>query len=498
MAENISDSLEKALNLIKGADGLPVLVVGDVMLDRYVYGDVKRQAPEANAPVLSDLKTTEMPGGAGNVIQNLSKFGMRVTTVGLAGADENADVLDKLLGSTLVRDTSRPTIVKTRYMKGEQLIVRVDDEKTHVPSQTVTQELIKAIDAALPDVKAVILSDYAKGVLSKEILAAVISKARAQNIPVLVDPKGQDFSRYQGASVITPNMKELQFAVDRDLETDEDIVSATRTLLSETGIDAAVVTRSEKGMSAISENLEVHYPAQARTVKNVSGAGDTVIAVLAIALGRGLGLQEATEYANVIVAKAVEQEGTSALTVSEIKSYATEGVAMDPTAGRIAPILSWDKAKDLSDQWKEQGLKVGFTNGCFDILHHGHVTLIEKARQHCDKLIMAINTDASVKRLKGESRPVNDQQARASVLSALASIDMVVFFGENIDENDTPLDVVTYLQPDYLFKGGDYSIDTIVGAEVVIKGGGEVIVIPLEDGFSTTNTIKRITSLNDD
>lgn len=457
-----------------------ILVVGDVILDRYIIGEANRLSPEAPVPVLLQGQQRSMPGGAANVAMNLAALSVHVHITGLVGADEEAQTLTDHLqhaGVTvhMVTDPQRPTSCKTRMNTADRQIMRWDRETVDPMTPQCSAAMvaiIQAFDGAL-----IILSDYAKGVLCDEVIAA----AMAHPAKVVVDPKGTDYNRYRGAALISPNRAELA-AVYPDVDYDKAAVALCR----DCGIMAVLLTRSEEGVSLYTADaLPIHISAEASHVVEVSGAGDSVIAAVALGMATGLSLQEAAILGNRAGSRAVEREGTYAVTLQELtcEKQVIEG---------LSPVCDWDTAKAQVDAWRAQGLRVGFTNGCFDILHTGHVTLLAKAAQTCDRLIMAINSDQSVKRLKGETRPVNDQNARACVLSALRALDMIVMFGDDASEGDTPAAIVAHLQPDVIIKGGDYTADQVIGADTVLARGGDVVIIPFEEGFSTTAIIQRM------
>jgi len=481
-----------------------VLVVGDIMLDTFVYGDVTRLSPEGPVPVLAASREDTMPGGAGNAVANLCALGVEVSVAGLVGDDAQGRFLRSLLErlgadcSGIVNDPSRPTTLKTRFVAKGQQMMRVDSEKTHPLSEDAAEALLKAMAPALEKAGAVILSDYAKGCLTPTIIRAIMDKARTRGIPVLVDPKGVDYSLYTGADVITPNKGELCLASGgMPAGTDSEIAEAAKKILNAHGIGATIVTRSEEGVSLIRRDAKIpplHLPALAKEVIDVSGAGDTVIAVIAATLASGAGLDDAIILGNLAAAIAVGKAGTAIVRSQELKEAMQNPDALKTTEDPLqAAIPDWDSAVDQVKRWKAKGLKVGFTNGCFDILHYGHVNYLNQARRRCDKLILGLNHDASVRILKGPTRPVNDETARATVIGALASIDLVVLFGaREAGEDNTPCALIGALQPDIFFKGGDYTIDKLPEAKIVQSYGGEVAIMPLYEGYSTTGTIQKM------
>lgn len=496
-----------------------VLVIGDIMLDRFVYGHVERISPESPVPVLAIRREEKMLGGAGNALANLAGLGANARIISVVGDDdEGAQVHEQLHklgfdGGDLVIDTSRPTTVKSRFLAGHQQLLRTDFENRTPISDTAAKAVIDSTRNALKDVGAVILSDYDKGLLRQDVIDAIISAAKKQNVPVIVDPKGQDFSIYKGASAVTPNKKELSDAVrGAPTGTDEEVIAAASQIIDECGIEAVVATRSSDGMSVVQKDQDpVHLRTTDIEVFDVSGAGDTVIATIAAALAAGANLVEAAGLANVAGSVVVTKVGTAPIRSDELavalesdQGDALTRIGAEPEKAdraRKGDILdasktSWEEAAEQIRRWKARGLKVGFTNGCFDILHFGHVSYLNNTRDHCDRLIVGLNKDSSVNVLKGPTRPVHDEQSRAAVLAALGSVDMVVMFGadEKGDDN-TAIALLEALKPDVYFKGGDYTEDQIPEAPTVRAYGGEVKVMPVYEGHSTTNSI---TKMNDE
>ncbi len=472
--------------------GVTVLCVGDVMLDRFIEGEVERISPEAPVPVIRVRRSRVTLGGAGNVAANIAALGGRAVLVGVIGDDEAGRALCAEIAAhpgivpALVESGSRPTITKTRFVASRQQIVRTDEESSLALQPEEAAALIAAIEGAIDAARAVVLSDYGKGVLSPAVIAAAMAGARARGVSVFVDPKSDDFSRYRGASGITPNLKELAVAARMPVGDEAEVVAAARHVMEAAGGAAILVTRSEKGMVLVEPAGAVHsVPAHAREVFDVSGAGDTVIATLALAEGAGLLLPRAMRIANAAAAVVVSKVGTATVSIEELRHEIDAAEAEDIAPAPALRPLS--EARALVARWKRQGLSVGFTNGCFDILHAGHVALLTAARAQCDRLIVALNDDASVGRLKGKARPVNPLPARAAVIAALRPVDAVVAFAE-----DTPLALIQRISPDVLFKGGDYRTETVVGADLVMAAGGRVVICETLAGHSTTLTIARI------
>lgn len=479
--------------LLDQAAGKRVLCIGDVMLDRFIYGAVDRISPEAPVPVLRYSRDAAMPGGAANVARNLASLGLRPVLVGTRGDDDagrelvSRFVQDVSTSVHLVTLEGRPTTLKSRFVAGGHQLLRVDTENAAPISEATENELIGIIAAEAEGAAVILISDYAKGLLTNRLLQAILQIAADQQIPVIADPKGRDFARYGAVDILKPNASELAAATSLSVGTDEEASWALRSALDTLPAKAVVVTRAARGISFIGADRKVHHEAgRAREVFDVSGAGDTSLAALAAAIAGGGTLDEAVSMAIAASGIAVGKAGTATVTADEVKSALTD---CGP-AGR-AGILPIDAMIGQAERWRAAGLRVGFTNGCFDILHPGHIRVIEQARSHCDRLIIGLNSDASVKRLKGAQRPINSEQARADVLAALSAVDGVTIF-----DTDTPLEVITALKPDVLVKGGDYTKETIVGADIVEARGGEVIIVPLVPGHSTTATIARSNSGN--
>lgn len=487
-AKALKNDISSILDRVRGAD---ILICGDMMLDRFVYGAADRLSPEGPVPVLTVTREDEMPGGAGNVMINLCALGARPHVFTLLGADDAAGRLRAIgeeSGADMfgaLTDDSRPTILKTRFIARGQQLLRTDIEKTHALSDALEENLFAKINAVLPRMKAIVLSDYGKGVLSNSLISRIIEAARGVGIPVLVDPKGRDYTKYRGASIVTPNRKELAEATGADaLKTDSEIESASRALIDSCGIENIVATRSEDGLSVIGRDMPIHIRTQAREVFDVSGAGDTVIATLAAMLAAGTDLHDAARIANIAAGIAVGKVGTTPVSAAELRAGAA---TQDATK-----IMNEESALDRIRVWQKQGLKVGFTNGCFDIVHAGHVRYLRQARGLCDRLVVGLNLDSSVRILKGPERPVNDEMARAAVIAALGAVDGVVFFGaERAGDDNTPAPLIGRLRPDIFFKGGDYTEDQLPEAKVVRSYGGAVELMAMHDGFSTTKIIAK-------
>jgi D-beta-D-heptose 7-phosphate kinase / D-beta-D-heptose 1-phosphate adenosyltransferase len=478
------------LTLLNSFHTARVIVLGDVMLDRFVYGSVERISPEAPIPVVNVERVLDMPGGAANVARNIAALGARATLLGVVGDDQSATDLRTQLAACptidpqLITDASRPTSMKTRYVADGQQVMRADRESRAPLSAAVERQLLEAFAASLSDAHVIVLSDYAKGVLSDSVTRAAIDAARTAGKIVIVDPKSKNVARYRGATMLTPNRLELQQACGQECLTDADVVAGARLILDQNVCDYLVVTRGKDGMSVIgADNLTVHLPTTARQVFDVSGAGDTVVAAIALGLAAGADIVPAASLANAAAGIVVGKRGTATVTTGELLTVLT------PLDGHTDPqkIFSLESVQQLARAWHEQGLKIAFTNGCFDLLHPGHISLLEQARRTADRLIVGLNADLSIRRLKGPNRPVQGEVARATVLAAVKSVDAVVIFSE-----DTPIHLIETLEPNVLVKGADYTVATVVGADIVLKRGGRVVLADLLSGHSTTETVKRV------
>ncbi|HEX6440961.1 MAG TPA: D-glycero-beta-D-manno-heptose-7-phosphate kinase [Stellaceae bacterium] len=471
-----------------------ILCLGDLMLDRFAYCDTERISPEAPVPVLLLKRTQSMLGGAGNVARNVAALGGRAVLMGLLGSDHaGAEIRGLIAASPGLLDAHvasgrRPTICKTRYLAGHQQIVRIDEESVHPLEDSERAALVAAAERAVAEVDAVILSDYAKGVLGPEVVRAAIARAREAGVPVFVDPKTDDFSRYCGATCISPNQKELAIAARMPVASDTEVIAAAHKVMHEADVESILATRSEKGMVLVEASGAVHLEgARAREVYDVSGAGDTVMAVLALATATGYGLPQAMRLANTAAGIVVGKLGTATVELDELMLELARDVR--DREWHHAKHFSLAEAETLVRRWKNRGLKVGFTNGCFDIVHAGHVSLLAAARAECDRLIVALNTDEGVRRLKGPERPVNGLADRAAVIAAVESVDAVISFDE-----ETPIELIRRVKPDVLVKGGDYTIEGVVGADLVQSWGGRVVLVNLIEGRSTTRLIDAIRS----
>ncbi|MFV0547591.1 MAG: bifunctional D-glycero-beta-D-manno-heptose-7-phosphate kinase/D-glycero-beta-D-manno-heptose 1-phosphate adenylyltransferase HldE [Limnobaculum xujianqingii] len=459
-----------------------VMVVGDVMLDRYWHGPTSRISPEAPVPVVKVNMVEDRPGGAANVAMNIASLCGVSRLVGLTGMDEPARVLNDKLNEVNVKCdfvtiASHPTITKLRVLSRNQQLLRLDFEEGF--ENVDSQPILDRVQQALPHLGALVLSDYAKGALAS--VQSLIAQGREAGVPVLIDPKGADFERYRGATLLTPNLSEFE-AVVGQCKTEDELVSRGMALIERFEFSALLITRSENGMTLLQPGRDpFHMPTQAQEVYDVTGAGDTVIGVLAVSLAAGLTLEEACFMANAAAGVVVGKLGTSTVSPIELEN------AIRGRADTGFGVMNEEQLKQAVAHARQRGEKVVMTNGCFDILHAGHVSYLANARKLGDRLIVAVNSDASTRRLKGETRPVNPLAQRMIVLGALESVDWVVSF-----EEDTPQRLIADILPDLLVKGGDYKPEDIAGSKEVWAAGGDVRVLNFEDGCSTSNIIKTI------
>src|SRR5215831_6338493 len=469
-----------------------VLCIGDLMLDEFVYGEVSRISPEAPAPVIAVQRSETNIGGAGNVARNIASLGAACIFVGLIGEDEAGAQLKAELArqegieSVLICDPARPTTRKARFVSDHfsTHMLRADWELATPATAGVEQKLIDAILPHLARADVVLLSDYAKGVLTARVIRNIIDAARKAGKRVIVDPKSANFAIYRGATLLTPNRKEFAEATRSRADSTESIAQAARDAMQLADCEAILVTQSEHGMTLVPRKGEaIHVPAHPVKVRDVSGAGDTVAAVLAAVLAAGADWETGLRMANAAAAVAIGKKGTASVTAAELRRKILPHAYL---AAEEKIVVSDRELDTHLQEWRKQDLRIGFTNGCFDILHPGHVKVLTAARSACDRLIVGLNSDASVRRLKGEGRPVQDERARAEVLAALEAVDLVAIFSE-----DTPTRLITQIKPSVLVKGGDYTRETVVGHEIVEANGGEVLLVDTLPGHSTTSLVSR-------
>lgn len=486
----MTNNLHEVVQLIENHwAGKRALVIGDVMLDRYIWGEVERISPEAPVPVVISRQQTDRAGGAANVAMNVAGLGAQVTLIGFQGQDTEGDCLEKILSeheveTRMIGLAGLPTTFKLRILGGNQQMLRLDRECTAGYPESAYNGLMQGIKGVIDHADVVILSDYAKGVLTEDICQHAIGLARLRGIPVLVDPKHRNFQRYRGATTVCPNLLELALATGLSKTELMNHLEVVRSLIRDCDLESVTVTLSEKGIAVITEQDEVLSPAVAQQVFDVSGAGDSVLATLALSYACGLSAASAIHLANLAAAIVVGKVGTVPVTRAELLNSLMPEIELDAEE----KVLSLERLRNRVDSWREAGNRIVFTNGCFDLLHLGHITLLENARRQGDRLIVAINSDASVRRLKGPSRPIVEEQQRARVLAALGAVDAVVIFDE-----PTPLESIIALKPDVVVKGGDYTEATVVGASEVRSWGGRVVLVPTVEGFSTTNLIAKST-----
>jgi len=476
-------------SLFAHARDINALVIGDLMLDEYLWGRAERISPEAPVQVLDVTREEIRIGGAGNVANNLVALGCRVSVASVVGGDENGTILLHAFSgkgvdvSGVFEDPLRTTSRKTRVVAANQQIVRIDRESRDPIGTDYEQKLVGYLREQGERFNVILVSDYLKGVLTPSLLAAVIAFARERKIPVVVDPKGSDYAKYRGATLLTPNRKEAETASGTVIRDEEGLCRAGARLLEAADLTALVITRSEEGMSLfLRDGGVVHIPTFAREVFDVTGAGDTVLAVLGLALAGGVGFADAARLANFAAGIAVGKVGTS--TVSPAEIVGSMGFQHGDSDTKIKNL---DVLAGIIGAEKARGRRIVFTNGCFDLLHVGHVKYLQKAKSFGDVLVLGLNSDASVRRLKGEKRPLIGEAERAHILAALDCIDYVVIFDE-----DTPLRLIETLKPAVLVKGGDYTPEGVVGKDLVESYGGRIELVTFVDGRSTTNIIDKI------
>lgn len=469
-----------------------ILVIGDLMLDVYLWGDAQRISPEAPIPVLKFLRRSIGAGGAANVACNLAKLGLDVSICGFVGADtKGTHLLSELhqIGidtSAVVTINERPTITKTRVIGGHQQMLRIDYEDISPIAHSYRSDLLRAVSDRLCNrPQAIILSDYAKGVLTKEICRLIITQARNLGILVFVDPKGANYNKYAKATALSPNLAELTAVAKIPIDSWDELVARTKVLRKKLELEFLVITRSEEGVTLIEEETTMDFPATARKVFDVSGAGDTLIATMVAGLVANLSRHDALQLANLAAGIVVGKVGTEPISQEELLATLSRFASFIP----LSKILRQSDIIKQIERWRMQGEKIVFTNGCFDLLHIGHVVNLAKAKMEGDRLIVGLNTDQSVKRMKGNDRPIIPQNERAQIIAALESVDAVILF-----EEDTPLNLIRLLKPDVLVKGSDYTLNQVVGAEDVKSWGGKVKLLPLVESWSSAAIINKVRS----
>ncbi len=461
-----------------------ILVIGDLMIDHYLWGSCDRISPEAPVQVVNVKKESSVLGGAGNVINNLVTLGSVVDVISVIGNDSVANELKSLLEkidvptSNLVVENNRKTSKKSRLIASQQQVLRYDMESIDDINENSHKQIIQTLEKNIDKYSSIILSDYGKGVLTTNLTKEIIKIANKNSIKVLVDPKGKDYSKYKGSYTLTPNKKEAMEATNIDIKDESSLIEALKSLKTQCELEVSLITLSEQGIAIFDDELTIK-PTVAREVYDVTGAGDTVIASIAFALGNNLDIKDAIYFANLAAGVVVGKIGSATTTLDEIYEYEYSLHKSNSTSH----IKTFDEIKTLASKLHSQGKKIVFTNGCFDILHVGHVKYLEVAKSYGDILILGLNADSSVKKLKGPTRPINTQEDRAYILASLESVDYVVIF-----EEETPYELIKLIKPHVLVKGGDYEGKEVVGQDIA----DELKLVQFVDGKSTTNTIKRI------
>lgn len=464
-----------------------ILVIGDVMLDRYTYGEVSRISLEAPVPILAIEREVALPGGAGNVVRNVTALGAAAAFISVVGDDQAGADLTGLVGGQpnvepwLLVQGGRTTTLKIRFIASGQHMLRADREQTDPIQPKLAERMVRIACDAMAATSVTVLSDYGKGVLAGDVPTQLVAAARRMGRKLIVDPRGTDFARYAGADIVMPNRPELSAATGMKVDTEAAVIDAAMALRARHGFGAVVVTRGNDGMTLVDGSGAHHFPAEAAEVYDTSGAGDTALAALAAGIAVQLELPVAVRLANLAAGISVGKVGTSVVREADLLS------ALSPQRSALRKIVSAEEAVEQVERWRHRGWRVGFTNGCFDLLHPGHVHLLEAARAGCDRLVVGLNSDASARRLKGDPHPVQPEAARAAVLASLASVDLVCVFND-----DTPEQLIEALRPDVLIKGANYAVEDVIGAEMVRGWGGRVLLADLLPGHSTTATLARI------
>jgi len=480
--------INDSLSFFSSSQKTPILCIGDIMLDIFVQGSVSRISPEAPIPVFKYIHEHSLLGGVGNVVRNLEGLEVPSILIGLLGDDDAAQTLEGLIQTSsfifpeFLKCPHFKTTQKTRFIAGAHQLLRVDKELPEGILPEHSKALEQKILEYLPSSNIIVLSDYSKGVLSKDLLIPLIKEARFNKKTIIVDPKGKDYSRYKGSTLLTPNRQELHLATDLPTDTDEECIFAAHKIRKDHDIETVLVTRGGQGMTLVTQNDAVHFAASNLEVFDVSGAGDTVVAVLSAALNEGVSLEVAVQMANTAGGIVVGKVGTAAIEKQELQDALQHQHVLSPQK-----ICSLSQAIDLRIKWQRRGLKVGFTNGCFDLLHPGHLHVLQESKTQCDRLIVGLNKDSSIKNLKGEKRPIQGEDARALILAALEVVDCIILF-----EEKTPYNLIINLKPDVLIKGADYTVETVVGSSEVMSYGGKVHLVSLIPGQSTTNLVKKM------
>lgn len=458
------------------------LLIGDLMLDKYVFGKVTRISPEAPVPVFLSRQKQQVLGGAGNVFNNLSSLGAEVTLISVIGKDSAGKAVKELIKNRklhkcyLFQDRERLTTIKTRYLSNNQQLIRVDEESRKNISKLAEGFILSNFKKSISATNVVVISDYNKGLVTKSLMQKILQISRKHKVPVIVDPKNKDFDIYRGCYLITPNQLEASNISGFDCNSDKEAEKCAKFIMGKYNIENVLITRGEKGLTYLNKKKVIHSPTKKIEVYDVSGAGDTVLAILTISIFSNMSVEDILHYANKAAGIVVGKIGTSVIKKSEMLDK--ESIEEDKKIFNLSQL----KKKVLND--KEEGLRIGFTNGCFDVIHYGHISYLEESKKLCDKLIVAINSDTSIKKLKGSSRPINNQLFRSKVLASLRCCDYVIIF-----DNDTPLNLIKSLKPNLLTKGGDYKKKEVVGSKELLKWGGETKILGYVNKLSTTNII---------
>ena len=481
MSQKISENILSLLNS-------RIFCLGDLMLDRYIIGTTNRISPEGPIPVLDVKKEVKMLGGVGNVVRNLSTLAIESHLVSLLGNDINSKEVEKKLdqirvNKNIVKDSDRPTITKTRFIANNQQILRVDKEKILPINKNTEKKIYKRSKKEILNADAIIISDYNKGLVTDYILKKIISFSKKNKKPIIIDPKSPDFKKYKGATIVTPNIKELEEAVKKKLVNEHEIIDASRKLISKFNFNYLLVTRGKFGMILISKKNKkiVKLDAEAKEVFDVSGAGDTVVSFIAAGLASSLKLEEVVKIANIAAGIVVNKTGTSVAHLSEMLHYANKN------SYHLSKVMDFSEVEKVTNFWKKKNNKIGFTNGCFDYLHPGHVSLFQQAKLKCSKLIVAVNSDDSIKKNKGPQRPKQKLNTRLQVLNSIPFIDLIIVFSDK-----TPLRIIKKIKPHLLIKGSDYKENQIIGAKEIKKYGGNVLRAKILKNFSSSIIIDEI------
>lgn len=468
-----------------------ILCLGDIILDSFAYGSVKRISPEAPIPVMNLESEKVMLGGSGNVIRNINALNADVECI-IPSCESKIfkTVYEKLnelnnVSVISIETKSYKIPYKRRFISQNQQILRLDDEVSNQKISNEFENKVKEeIESRINEYSLIILSDYAKGFLTDSLCKWIVSIANERNIPVIVDPKGSNYEKYSGATCITPNKSEFDDICKKNVTSNDEIILEARNIINDYKIKSIMVTLGAHGSIYVDKDIYKHIKSIARDVYDVSGAGDSVVAALSVALNRGLSGENAASIANVSGGLAVEKMGTAIVSSDEIYSEISKMSGMSYYNEKIKSI---EDLAFLREKWRKSGFKVGFTNGCFDLLHLGHIHSIKEAKKHCDKLIVAINSDSSVKKLKGDERPIQEEEVRMNVMAHMDLVDGVILFGD-----ETPYNIINEIKPDFLFKGKDYVNKKVVGSDILKSYGGEIILLPIYEGQSTTNTVNKL------